>query len=115
LRSLTTGHISNLEFIVGGTIRNVTLPATLSVTGPESYLSGLRLGLGIAQVPWFHVEDDLAQGRLVEILADTPPPSAQVSLLYPRSRQLSPRVRVFLDWAAREFAARNRPPARRAT
>ena len=27
-----------------------------------------------------------------------------VSLLYPRTRQLSPRVRVFIDWAAREFA-----------
>jgi DNA-binding transcriptional LysR family regulator len=30
-----------------------------------------------------------------------------VSLPYPHNRQLSPRVRVFLDWAAREFAARN--------
>jgi DNA-binding transcriptional LysR family regulator len=26
-----------------------------------------------------------------------------VSLLYPRNRQLSPRVRVFLDWAMRLF------------
>jgi DNA-binding transcriptional LysR family regulator len=108
LRSITTGQIASLEFVVKGEIHNVTLPATLSVTGTESYLSGLRLGLGIAQVPWFHVEEEFARGRLVEIFADTPPPSAQVSLLYPRSRQLSPRVRVFLDWAAREFAARNR-------
>jgi DNA-binding transcriptional LysR family regulator len=84
------------------------LPATLSVTGPESYLRGLQLGLGIAQVPRFHVEADLANGTLVEILAKTPPPSAPVSLVYPRSRQLSPRVRVFLDWAAGEFGRRYR-------
>jgi hypothetical protein len=32
-----------------------------------------------------------------------------VSLLYLRTRQLSPRVRAFLDWAAGEFAARNTP------
>jgi DNA-binding transcriptional LysR family regulator len=105
LRSITTGNLANLEFTIkGGAIHAVSLPATFSVTGPESYLLGLRLGLGIAQVPWFHVQEDFAKGRLVEVLADTPPPSAQVSLLYPRSRQLSPRVRAFLDWAAKQFA-----------
>jgi DNA-binding transcriptional LysR family regulator len=33
-----------------------------------------------------------------------------VSLLYPHphSRQLSPRVRVFIDWLTQEFAARQR-------
>jgi DNA-binding transcriptional LysR family regulator len=56
------------------------------------------------------VAEDLAGGRLIEVLSATPPPSAPVSLLYPRSRQLSPRVRVFLDWAAHEFASRNRTP-----
>jgi hypothetical protein len=29
-----------------------------------------------------------------------------VSLLYPRNWELSPRVRVFLDWVASEYAAR---------
>jgi DNA-binding transcriptional LysR family regulator len=108
IRSLTTGNLRPLEFVTGDAVRSMTLPATLSVTGPESYLAGLRLGLGIAQVPRFHVEEDLASGRLIPILTEAPPPRVPVSLLYPRSRQLSPRVRVFLDWAAREFAARNR-------
>jgi DNA-binding transcriptional LysR family regulator len=108
LRSLTTGSIRALEFMVDGVERNITVPAAISVTGPESYLTALRLGLGMAQVPCFHAEEDFAAGSLVEVLSDAPPPSAQVSLLYPRSRQLSPRVRVFLDWAAHEFAKRNR-------
>ena len=108
LRSLTTAHLAALDFVVEGAVRSIQLPATLSVTGPESYLKGLQLGLGLAQVPRFHVEDDLASGRLVEILGDTPPPFAPVSLVYPRSRQLSPRVRAFLDWAAQAFASRVR-------
>ncbi|OUM03112.1 LysR family transcriptional regulator [Variovorax sp. JS1663] len=111
IRRLTTSHVTPLEFGVDGNFRVVELPATLSVTGPESYLKGLQLGLGLAQVPRFHVEEDLAAGRLVEILRDTPPPSMPVSLVYPRSRQLSPRVRAFLDWAAQAFAARLRTPA----
>jgi DNA-binding transcriptional LysR family regulator len=106
LRSLSSGQLTPLEFQVDGALRTMELPATLSVTGPESYLKGLQLGLGIAQVPRFHVEADLAAGRLVALLRETPPPSAPVSLVYPRSRQLSPRVRAFLDWAANEFAAR---------
>jgi len=108
IRSITTGNLATLDFMTGEGMRSLSLPATLSVTGPESYLRGLELGLGLAQVPRFHVEADLANGRMVEILADTPPPSMPVSFLYPRSRQLSPRVRAFLDWAAREFALRTR-------
>ncbi len=110
LRSLTTGNLRTLDLTADGVVQSLALPATLSVTGPESYLKGLRLGLGLAQVPCFHVEDEFARGELVEVLGDMPPPSVPVSLLYPRSRQLSPRVRVFLDWAAEAFAARNRSP-----
>ena len=106
IRALTTANITPLEFGIDGSYRTVELPAILSVTGPESYLKGLQLGLGLAQVPRFHVEADLAAGRLVEILREMPPPSMPVSLVYPRSRQLSPRVRAFLDWAAQAFAAR---------
>jgi DNA-binding transcriptional LysR family regulator len=106
LRSLTSGALAPLEFSVDGTVQTVPLPATLSVTGPESYLRGLQLGLGIAQLPRFHVEADLASGRLVALLEDCPPPPGPVSLVYARSRHLSPRVRAFIDWAAHEFARR---------
>ncbi len=104
LRSLTTGNLRPLEFVVGETSRRLTLPTILSVTGTESYLATARLGLGLVQVPRFHAEEDLRQGRLVELLVDHPPPPVPVSLLYPRNRQLSPRVRAFLDWAGRAFA-----------
>ncbi|EKT4087597.1 LysR family transcriptional regulator [Stenotrophomonas maltophilia] len=107
LRSLTTGSITPLEFGDGTEQRTVTVPATLSVTGTESYLAGIRLGIGLAQVPRFHVEEDLRRGTLVQVIKDHPPPSVPVSLIYPRSRQLSPRVRVFLDWAASEFVRKN--------
>jgi DNA-binding transcriptional LysR family regulator len=115
IRSLTTGAVRPLDFTVDGELQQRELPAVFSVTGPESYLAGLRLGLGIAQVPYFHVQNDLTSGALVEILRDFPPEEIPVSLLYPRSRQLSLRLRVFLDWAAKEFAARNptlRPPSK---
>ncbi|HWU97739.1 MAG TPA: LysR substrate-binding domain-containing protein [Oxalicibacterium sp.] len=109
IRSITTGNVTPLEFTGGGVMESVLLPSLFSVTGPESYLAGIRLGLGLAQVPKFHIENELKHGTLITVLKDRPPPSAPVSLVYPRNRQLSPRVRVFLDWATQEFARRNSP------
>jgi len=103
LRSLTTGRLRPMEFVIGDTLQEIALPVIMSVTGPESYLATARLGLGLVQVPRFHAETDLAQGTLVQVLLECPPPSVPVSLLYPRNRQLSPRVRVFIDWVMRSF------------
>jgi DNA-binding transcriptional LysR family regulator len=103
LRSLTTGRLRPMEFLVDGQLREIPLPVIMSVTGPESYLATARLGLGLFQVPRFHAEDDLARGTLVQVLAGYPPPAVPVSLLYPRNRQLAPRVRVFIDYVMRAF------------
>ncbi|WP_341487885.1 LysR family transcriptional regulator [Pararhizobium sp. A13] len=104
--STAIGALLPLEFTVAGTIRNISLPAVVSVNGADTLAASARLGLGIMQAPRYALEEDLRDGRLVEILPDNPPTPTPVSLLYPRSRQLSPRVRVFIDWLSREFAAR---------
>jgi DNA-binding transcriptional LysR family regulator len=66
------------------------------------------MGLGIIQVPRYHLREDLARGSLLPLLTQFPSTPMPVSLLYPRSRQLSPRVRVFIDWFSKVFAAANR-------
>jgi DNA-binding transcriptional LysR family regulator len=68
-------------------------------------------GLGLIQVPRYSVEQDLADGTLVECLPDTPPSPTSVYVLYPRSRQLSLRVRVFIDWVTEEYAGHIGPMA----
>jgi DNA-binding transcriptional LysR family regulator len=102
--SSVTGTAMPLEFSVDGALENRTLPATVTVAAAESYVAAARLGLGLIQVPHYHAAADLAAGTLVEILGDQRPSSTPVSLLYPHRRQLSLRVRVFMDWLAREFA-----------
>lgn len=104
--SSATGTFLPFEFTVDGVIRRVTLPATVSVTGAETNVALAKLGLGLIQVPRYHVEADLASGALVQVLERFPPPPTPVSVLYPQARQLSPRVRVFMDWLVAEFAAR---------
>ncbi|WP_444902646.1 LysR substrate-binding domain-containing protein [Microbulbifer sp. SSSA007] len=75
----------------------------MTVTGTESYLDSVRLGIGLAQFPWFHVEKDLAAGNLVEILSGTRPPSEPVSVVFTQNRFLSPRVRAFIEWLTKVF------------
>ena len=106
-RSTATGGLLPLVFNVEGKVRSVTLPTTLSVTGAESMKEAARRGLGIIQVPKYGLTEDLQTGALVQLLPQFSPGSMQVSLLYPRNRQLSPRVRGFIDWMVKEFAARN--------
>ena len=101
--SSATGAALPLEFTVEGVLRNLVLPATVTVAAAESYVAAARLGLGLIQVPYYHVAADLAAGTLVEILPQHRPSPTPVSLLYPHRRQLSLRVRVFIDWLAHEF------------
>ncbi|MBY3116997.1 LysR family transcriptional regulator [Rhizobium laguerreae] len=102
-----TGSLLPLEFIVDGTVRDITIPATVAVNAAESYISAARMGLGMIQIPRYHAEKDLAEGTLIHVLKDFPLSPTPVSLLYPRNRQLSPRVRVFIDWLVKVFARQN--------
>ncbi len=104
--SSRTGGVLPLEFTVDGALRHITLPSTVTVTGGETSVALAAQGLGLIQVPLYRIEPHLAAGTLVEVLPDFRPSPTPVSALYPHSRQLSPRVRVFVDWLAREFAAR---------
>jgi LysR family transcriptional regulator for bpeEF and oprC len=56
------------------------------------------LGYGLVQTPYYHVARQLKEGNLVEVLREVPPPGMPLAALYPPHRQLSRRVRVFVDW-----------------
>jgi len=105
-RSSATGGVLPLEFMVDGVRQTAILPMSLSVNGADTYEAACRQGLGLIQVPRHGLAADLASGALIECLPETPPSPTPVYVLYPRSRQLSPRVRVFIDWVAKEYARR---------
>jgi DNA-binding transcriptional LysR family regulator len=104
--SSASGNVIPLEFTVGGEVRNVVISTALTVMAAETNAAAAALGLGLIQVPRYRVARELAAGELIEVLGDFPPSPSPVYVLYPHSRQLSPRVRVFIDWIAGEFAAR---------
>jgi DNA-binding transcriptional LysR family regulator len=96
--SSRTGQVLPLEFTVDGQIRTLVVPSRITVTNTDTYVHLARLGLGLMQAPRYRYAEDLAAGRLVEILHEYPPSPTPLSVLYPKTHQLSPRVRVFIDW-----------------
>ncbi len=105
-RSTVKGSILPLEFVQNGKLRTVSLPSTVTVSGADTLAHCARLGIGIIQKPRYSAAEDIESGRLIELLKDTPPTSSPVSIFYPRDRYMSPRVRVFIDWAVRAFENR---------
>jgi len=102
--SATTGKILPFEFVVGGELRTMQLRGSATVSHADAYVVCCEAGLGFVQLPRYHVERQLADGSVREVLADFRPARMPVSVLYPHHRQLSPRVRVFVDWVADRFA-----------
>ena len=58
-------------------------------------------GAGIANRPHYEVADDLAAGRLVELLPETPPLPVEFGVLTPHREFLDPKVRLFVDFAVK--------------
>ncbi|KJK03050.1 LysR family transcriptional regulator [Pseudomonas sp. 21] len=62
-------------------------------------------GVGIAHVPRVAVREDLAAGRLVELLPGWSPKCGIVHAIFPSRRGLLPSVRTLIDFLAEEFSA----------
>ncbi|OPA86310.1 LysR family transcriptional regulator [Pseudomonas fluorescens] len=96
--SSASGKRFGLEFQVGTQLREINLPKRVAVNSADGYFAACEAGYGLIQAPYYHARRQLAEGTLVEVLTEYPPPTMALTALYPPHRQLSQRVRVFIDW-----------------
>jgi LysR family transcriptional regulator for bpeEF and oprC len=101
--SMATGRHESLDFTIDGENRVFLLPNLIAVNDADAYSAAALAGLGIIQVPRYHALDYIRAGRLREILQPWRPAPMPVQAVYPAHRQLSPRVRVFVDFLAALF------------
>ncbi|HWP19025.1 MAG TPA: LysR family transcriptional regulator [Burkholderiaceae bacterium] len=87
-------------FLQDGKITEYKVGGWISVNDAECYTTSALHGCGLIQVPRFRIEGHLREGRLVQVLADWTCPDLPVSVMYPYHRQLSPRVKVFVEWVS---------------
>ena len=87
-------------------MRDFSLPKAMSINSADGYLAACEAGYGLVQTPYYHIVEQLRSGSLVEVLSAFRPPKMALMALYPPHRQMSRRVRVFVDWLV-ELCARN--------
>jgi len=81
----------------------VRLSPRLLVDDVEAQLQAAQAGRGIARVLSYQVSDELAAGSLVRLLQDFEPEALPVQLVTLSRSHLAPKVRAFLDSAAKIF------------
>ena len=69
----------------------------------DAMIPALLAGLGIARLPDFIIDRELADGRLVEILADWSPRNIALHLLTPPSTLRPARVELVIDFLSQRF------------
>ena len=94
---------NQLEFMIDGRRRAVTVRPRLRVNGARPVRSMVLAGRGIGLCLLPTVERDLAAGRLVRVLEAFEAYERTVYAVYPHRRHLSARVRAFIDHVVEHF------------
>ncbi|MGF6372669.1 LysR family transcriptional regulator [Paraburkholderia sp. MM5482-R1] len=101
--SSRTGRTLDWAFLVNGNEVEVKMKSIVSVNDADAYVTCGLEGFGLIQPARFMVLPHLGSGQLIEVLPDLKPLPMPISAVYPHSRHLSPKVRVFVDWIAELF------------
>ncbi|SDO58148.1 LysR family transcriptional regulator [Phyllobacterium sp. OV277] len=88
-----------LRWLFSSADKTVTITGKPVVTanGTEASYVCVLAGIGLAVMPDYQVADDIAGGRLVQILPDWSLPSGGIHAVYPPAKFRPARVRAFVD------------------
>lgn len=73
-------------------------PVAMTCNSSAPLLDVVKAGLGIACLPDFMVREDIEQGRVQPVLDTYVVHQGTFRLLWPSSKHLSPKLRVFIDY-----------------
>ncbi|QXI20151.1 LysR family transcriptional regulator [Pseudomonas iranensis] len=95
------------RFRVDGELVDIKMKSAVAVDNAGSFLHCGLAGIGVLQGLRPAVQEHIDSGALVEVLKNLHTEPKQVSILFPDRRNLSPNVRVFVEWVAELFRSLN--------
>lgn len=94
-------------FRVDGEIVRVPIAGAMLTNNGETMRQLALAGQGIARLGMFHIARDLAEGRLVEVLAPHNPGDVEeIHIVFRNQRHMAARSRVFIDFMVEHFDQR---------
>ncbi|AKQ68365.1 Transcriptional regulator, LysR family [Myxococcus hansupus] len=89
-----------------GRLRRAARPSCrLRLDSGEAIRDAAIAGLGIAYLPGFLVDEDLARGRLRALLPSCEQEKVPILAIYPSKRYLPAKVRRFIDLMVEQWRA----------
>jgi len=98
-----TGAPRDWRFQRDGAEFTLSPQGDMSFSDSDALSIAARAGYGLAQIQDYYVDHAIAVGDLEPVLAKFNPSSAPISLVYPQTRHLSPKVRAFVDFMLAQF------------
>ncbi|GHB17580.1 LysR family transcriptional regulator [Salinicola rhizosphaerae] len=86
------------EYPRGEGYATLALPSAIQVNSVQTYHAAGLAGIGLIQAGYSSLAHHIDTGALVEILPDLRPEPLAASLVVAHRRNLSQRVRAFIDW-----------------
>jgi LysR family transcriptional regulator for bpeEF and oprC len=98
-----TGAIRDWRFRRGGEDFSLQPKGDMSFNDGGALTIAVRGGYGIAQIQDYYADHAIAAGEVEPVLASFNPSPTPISLVYPQTRHLSPKVRAFVDFMIAQF------------
>lgn len=91
------------SYKVNHKIKAIKVSGDIESNESACILSFVRAGLGLAVLPEIYVREDLASGRLIEVLSDFASEPLPLNVIYPSNRLQSPTIRALIDYLVTSF------------
>jgi LysR family transcriptional regulator for bpeEF and oprC len=102
--SAKTGKLYDWDFKRGDEKIVVPMRGVIALNDSNAYVHAGLAGLGVIQMTDYLLDQHVASGRMVQLLAEWSSEPTPVHIVYPQNRHLSAKVRVFVEWVAELFA-----------
>lgn len=96
-------RLRDWRFRRGGEEVLLTPPTRMSFSDGTAICAAACAGYGLAQMHDYYTDDPVAAGQLETVLEKFRAPPDPISLVYPQTRHLSPKVRAFIDFICEQF------------
>jgi DNA-binding transcriptional LysR family regulator len=105
-----SGALYRWEFERRGKTMRINVPGSLTLDEPNLIAQASKAGIGLAYLRESMVADEIASGKLVEVLREWTPSYPGYCLYYSGRRHMAASLRAFVD-LTKEIVLRNRAKA----